>query len=92
MAELIAEEGGEAARDEFQASMEDVFLDATGGDDFIGVQCYSNFRFGPKGIVAPPAGARTTPMGYEYWPQGVEHCARRAAAVTGIPVVITESG
>ncbi len=92
MAELIAEEGGEAARDEFQASMEDVFLDATGGDDFIGVQCYSNFRFGPKGIVAPPAGARTTPMGYEYWPQCVGATVRRAAAVTGLPVVVTENG
>jgi beta-glucosidase len=31
-------------------------------------------------------------MGYEYWPQGVEHCARRAAAVSGLPVLLTESG
>ena len=92
MAELIAEDGGEQARDEFQESMEDVFLRATEGDDFIGVQCYSNFRFGPKGIVGPPKGARQTPMGYEYWPQCVAATSRRAASVTGLPVVVTENG
>jgi beta-glucosidase len=33
-----------------------------------------------------------TQMGYEYWPQGIEHCARRAAAIAGVPVLLTESG
>jgi beta-glucosidase len=31
-------------------------------------------------------------MGYQYWPQVVEHTVRRAAAYTGIPVLVTENG
>jgi beta-glucosidase len=31
-------------------------------------------------------------MGYQYWPQVVEYCVRRAAAYTGIPVLVTENG
>ena len=31
-------------------------------------------------------------MGYEAWPQSVEYTVRRAAAFTGLPVVVTENG
>jgi beta-glucosidase len=31
-------------------------------------------------------------MGDERWPQAVEHTVRRAAAVSGRPVVVTENG
>lgn len=92
MAELVATEGGEESRDEFQELMEDSFLRGTKGDDFIGVQCYSRFHFGPQGFRGPGPGARSTPMGYEWWPQCVGATARRAAAVTGLPVVVTENG
>jgi beta-glucosidase len=93
MAELEAEEGGEAARDEARALFEDEVLQATTGDDFVGVQCYTRFRFGSGGTLLPPAaGAPLTQMGYEYRPQVVEHAVRRAADVTGIPVVVTENG
>ena len=33
--------GGEERRDRIRRSMEDIFLEATAGDDFIGVQTYS---------------------------------------------------
>jgi len=93
MAEMQAVEGGEAARDEAREVLEDVFLRATGGDDFIGVQCYTRLRFGPKGRLMPPEeGIPVTLMGYEFWPQVVEHTVRRAAEVTGIPVFVTENG
>ena len=92
MAELVAREGGEAARDEFQETMEDVYLRALTGDDFMGVQCYTRFHFGPNGFEGPPPGARSTPMGYEWWPQCVGATVRRAAAVSGIPIVVTENG
>ena len=39
-----------------------------------------------------PDGSRATKMGYEYRPEAVEHTVRRAAAVTGLPVVVTEMG
>ena len=31
-------------------------------------------------------------MGYLFWPQCVEYTARRAAAATGLPVIVTENG
>ena len=92
MAELAAEEGGEEMRDAAAEVLEDMFLRATGGDDYIGVQGYTRLRFGPKGPLPAAEGARTTQMGYEYWPQVVEHIVRRAAAATGIPVIVTENG
>ena len=33
--------------------MEDVFLEATEGDDFVGVQTYSRERIGPDGVARP---------------------------------------
>jgi beta-glucosidase len=49
-------------------------------------------HFGPEGQAPNEPGIPLTQMGYEWWPQGVEHCARRAAAIAGIPVLLTESG
>jgi beta-glucosidase len=92
MAELEASEGGEAARDEFQEIMEDSFLRELSSDDFVGVQCYTRFHFGPNGFSAAPEGARTTTMGYEWRPECVGATVRRAAEVAGIPIVVTENG
>jgi len=92
MDEMVAEPGGEVVLEAAREILEDRFFRATGGDDFIGVQCYSRLHFGPEGQAPNDPDVPTTQMGYEYWPQGVEHCARRAAAVTGLPVVLTESG
>jgi beta-glucosidase len=92
MDEMVAEPGGEGVLEAAQEILEDRFFRATEGDDFIGVQCYSRVHFGPEGQAPNEPGVPITQMGYEYWPQGVEHCARRAAAMTGIPVLLTESG
>jgi len=92
MDEMVAEPGGEGVLEAAREILEDSFFRATEGDDFIGVQCYSRVHFGPGGQAPNQPGVPTTQMGYEYWPQGVEHCARRAAAITGLPVLLTESG
>ena len=92
MDEMVAEPGGEEVLEAAREILEDRFLRATEGDDFIGVQCYSRLHFGPEGEAPNDPEVPTTQMGYEYWPQGVEHCARRAAAVTGLPILLTESG
>jgi beta-glucosidase len=92
MEELVAGEGGEMTRDAAEQILENTFLDATTGDDFIGVQCYERTVLGPTGPVPVPPGTRVTQMGYQYWPQVVEHTVRRAAAYTGIPVLVTENG
>jgi beta-glucosidase len=92
MAELKAEEGGEGVRDAAEEVLENMFLRATTGDDFIGVQGYTRMHFGPKGLTRNDPDVPTTQMGYEYWPQVVEYIVRRAATVTGIPVIVTENG
>jgi beta-glucosidase len=92
MGEMEAVEGGERRLAQALEAMEDAYLRDLDGDDFLGVQCYTRVRFGPDGPVDIPQGARRTKMGYEYRPEALEHCVRRAAAVTGLPIVVTESG
>lgn len=74
--------------------MEDQFLDIVGGDDFLGVQVYSRTRIGPNGHLGPEAGVPTLPMGYEFWPQSLAACLRRAWDYTGgsLPLLVTENG
>ena len=51
--------------------MEDVYLEATAGDDFVGVQTYSRDRVGPDGHARPEEGVEVLDMGYEYWPEAL---------------------
>jgi beta-glucosidase len=93
MADWQALPGGESARDEGRREMEDIFLQVTEGDDFVGVQTYTRLRFGPKGMVGPEKGLPVTQMGYEFYPAALEATIRRAWEMTGgIPVVVTENG
>jgi beta-glucosidase len=92
MAEITADEGGEALRDAAEEMLENIFLRATGGDDFVGVQCYTRMHFGPDGLTGNDPSVAVTQMGDERWPRAVEHTVRRAAAVSGLPIVVTENG
>jgi beta-glucosidase len=86
--------GGEAAAAEAEA-MEDRFLDATAGDDFVGIQAYSRMVMGPGGWAGPQPGVPViSAMGYEYWPEAVGACIRRAWTRTGgrTPIFVTENG
>jgi len=92
MAELVAVEGGEDLRDGAQEVLEDTFLAATGGDDFIGVQSYTRIRFGPKGLVGPEEGVRSPRWVTNTGPRWSSSRCAGPAAVTGLPVVVTENG
>ncbi|MGP0031433.1 MAG: glycoside hydrolase family 1 protein [Acidimicrobiales bacterium] len=92
MAEIVAEEGGEALRDAAEEVLENTFLRATEGDDFVGVQCYTRLHFGPDGLAPNDPGVAVTQMDDERWPRAVEHTVRRAARISGRPVVVTENG
>src|SRR5262245_57116316 len=93
MTDMQAVDGGEAFRDAERRLMEDVYLEAARGDDYVGVQTYTRFRYGRNGMLPPPAGARTTQMGYEFWPEALEATIRRAWEVTrGVPLLVTENG
>jgi beta-glucosidase len=94
MTDYQAVAGGEARRDRIRRGMEDVFLDAVAGDDFLGVQTYSRSRVGPDGVLGPEPGVPVLPMAYEYWPDALEATLRRAWAYTGgaVPLLVTENG
>jgi beta-glucosidase len=94
MTDYQAVAGGEAAMARMRADMEDGFLEATTGDDFLGVQTYSRMRIGPSGVMGPEDGVDALVMGYEYWPQALGATIRRAWEVTGgkVPILVTENG
>ena len=93
MTDFQLQPGGEAWIERLRKPNEDVFLEATGGDDFIGVQTYTRTRVGPDGGLGPEDGVRTTQMGYEVWPESLAATIRRATEVTGgLPVYVTENG
>ncbi|HEY2428649.1 MAG TPA: family 1 glycosylhydrolase [Acidimicrobiales bacterium] len=92
MDEMVASPGGEEVRDMAEEILENTFLRATAGDDFVGVQTYTRMHFGPTGLAPDDPSVEKSQMGYEAWPQSVEHTVRRAAAFTGVPVVVTENG
>ncbi len=93
MTDYQLQPGGEHWLERLRRPSEDVFLESTGGDDFIGVQAYTRMRVGPDGPLAGEDGVPTTQMGYEFWPEALEATIRRATAVTGgLPVYVTENG
>lgn len=62
-------------------------------DDFFGLQNYTRSVYGPEGIMPVEAGAETTQMDYEFYPEALEHVIRRVAKeMPGIPIMVTENG
>jgi beta-glucosidase len=74
-----------------QADVYGPWLNLAKQDDFIGVQTYTRSRIAAKAIP-PPIGAELTQMGYEFYPESLEHTVRLAAKETGVPVIVTENG
>jgi beta-glucosidase len=94
MTDYQAIDGGEARLDQIRFAMEDLFLDMTEGDDFLGVQTYTRQRVGPDGHAGHDPGVPLLAMGYELWPQALEACLRRAWDYTDgdLPLLVTENG
>jgi beta-glucosidase len=92
MTDFQVQPGGYEWVERIRRPSEDVFLEATGGDDFIGVQTYTRARVGPEGSLGGEEGVPTTQMGYEFWPEALEGTIRRAWEKTGLPVFVTENG
>jgi beta-glucosidase len=93
MTDYQLQPGGEEWLERIRRPSEDVFLEATEGDDFVGVQTYTRMRVGPDGALGGEEGVPTTQMGYEFWPEALEGTIRRAWHKTGgLPVFVTENG
>ena len=59
--------------------------------DYLGVQTYSRSIVGKKDLP-PPKGAELTSVGWEFYPECVEHVVRYASKETGVPIMVTENG
>lgn len=93
MTDFQTQPGGEEWVERIRRPSEDVFLESTERDDFIGVQTYTRSRVGPDGTLGPEPGVPTTQMGYEFYPEALEGTIRRAWLKTGgLPVLVTENG
>ncbi len=92
MHDIQAGPGGEEMAVRMRGELQDVYLQATKGDDFIGVQTYSRLRFGPQGPLTPEEGVELNQMGEEFWPEALEGTIRYASKVTGLPIIVTENG
>jgi beta-glucosidase len=86
--------GGEHQLESIRRHAEDHFLDGTTGDDFLGVQVYTRMRIGPEGWAGYEPGVPVLDMGYEFYPQSLGNCLRRASDYTGaaLPLLVTENG
>jgi beta-glucosidase len=87
-------DGGEQQLESIRHHAEDVFLDATKGDDFLGVQVYTRMLIGPHGWAGYGEGVPVLDMGYEFYPASLGNCLRRAWEYTGgsVPLLVTENG
>jgi beta-glucosidase len=88
-----AEPGFEDEADEYARSRQDTFLDASSGDDWVGVQAYTRTRVGEGGMLSPADDAELTQTGWEFYPEALELGVRRAWERSGgLPVYVTENG
>lgn len=84
-------EGSDSRFAEKQADVYGPWLKLAKQDDFVGVQTYTRSRIGSKALP-PTQGAELTQMGYEFYPESLEHTVRFAAKESGVPVIVTENG
>jgi beta-glucosidase len=86
--------GGEEKLASIRHYAEDVFLDATKGDDFLGVQTYTRQLIGPHGWAGYEEGVPVLDMGYEFYPASLGNCLRRSWEYTRgeVPLIVTENG
>jgi len=90
--DIQAAPGGEERAEAAWAEEFGQFVPAIAHDDFFGVQNYTRTVFGPDGEMAPPKGAELTQMGYEFYPQGLEHVIRRVHEAFPGQLMVTENG
>jgi beta-glucosidase len=85
--------GGEEKRRELEYIWEDLYLEGSRGDDFVGVQSYSAQWVNADGIEPYEDSPENTLVGTAYRPDALGIAVRHTAEVTGgVPVVVTENG
>ncbi|MDJ1137522.1 glycoside hydrolase family 1 protein [Streptomyces iconiensis] len=83
-----------AAATAYAHPREDLFLQVSREDGWVGVQSYTRTRVAAHGPLPVPGGAERTLTGWEYHPEALGAALRHTAEVTGgnVPVLVTENG
>lgn len=86
--------GAEDAMRAYSYPIEEYFLEAARGDDFVGVQAYTRNFVNAAGEALPPAeDVEKTLTGWEYFPGALGIGVRNAWKVAeGTPIMVTENG
>ncbi|WP_327668031.1 MULTISPECIES: family 1 glycosylhydrolase [unclassified Streptomyces] len=86
--------GAQEAAAAYARPREDVFLEASRGDDWIGVQAYTRHLIGDSGPLPVPDGAQTTLTGWEVYPKALGEAIAHTVKTVGpqVPVIVTENG
>ncbi|WP_416972698.1 family 1 glycosylhydrolase [Streptomyces sp. 4F14] len=90
---FIARPGAEAKLREVEHVWEDLYLEASRGDDFVGVQSYSSEWVSRDGLEPHIPHPDDTMSGKSYRPDALALAVRHTWDVTGgIPILVTENG
>ncbi|RQP09817.1 MAG: glycosyl hydrolase family protein [Microbacteriaceae bacterium] len=90
---LTPTSGNEAKHAEVQYLIEDEYLEASRGDDFVGVQSYTSQPVDADGIVPHPEHDDNTLMGWAYRPDALGIAIRHTHEVLpDTPIIVTENG
>ena len=90
---LVAEAGAEEVHRRVSCTWEDLFLEASRGDDFVGTQSYTSQSVGREGIRPHAEDPGNTLTGWAYRPDALGIALRHAHEVTGgLPILVTENG
>jgi beta-glucosidase len=83
---------GDSHLAEKRADVYGPWLEVAKQNDYLGVQVYSRSLVGKDKDLPVPQGAETTQVGWEFYPECVEHVVRYASKATGVPIMVTENG
>ena len=68
------------------------YLPSMAEDDFLGIQNYTRTVFGAEGPLPVPEDAGKTQMGYEFYPEALEHVIRKVHEDFRGDLIVTENG
>ncbi|GAB2971797.1 glycoside hydrolase family 1 protein [Frigoribacterium salinisoli] len=89
---LTATPGAEDVLREVRWVWEDLYLEASRDDDFLGVQSYSSQAVDADGLVPHPPHPDNSLTGAAYRPDALGMALRHAHDVSAVPLLVTENG
>ncbi len=89
---LSATPGNEDKLIQIRHDQEDLYLDGSRGDDFVGVQSYSSQAVDADGLVPHPDHPDNTLTGAAYRPDAMGIAVRHTWDRTHLPILVTENG